>query len=88
MFIAYSNAISFRVTDSFQSEADAMLRKLCLQGGANGLGSIKALELYYKRMGLLVNKSEVTTNETSGATRPLTESEVQAKLAEINKTLQ
>lgn len=92
-FISYCTAISDRVTDSFIAEADAMLRKLCLEGGGtvNGerIGSIKALELLYKRKGLLVNKSEVTTNETSQhTTRPLTDAEIQEKLAELNRTLQ
>lgn len=88
-FIAYCNAISYRVTDSFQSEADAMLRELCLRGGANGLGSIKALELYYKRMGLLVNKSEVTnTDSINRDYRPLTDDEVAEKIREMKARLQ
>lgn len=87
-FIAYMNAISYRVTDSFQSEADAMLRKLCLEGGANGLGSIKALELYYKRMGLLVSKQEITSTKTNiNATRPLTDEEIAEKLDELDSLL-
>ncbi|WP_191560434.1 phBC6A51 family helix-turn-helix protein [Metabacillus idriensis] len=88
-FIAYMNAISYRVTDSFQSEADAMLRRLCLEGGVNGLGSIKALELYYKRMGLLVNKSEVTNTDTINREyRPLTDDEVAEKIREMKARLQ
>ena len=59
-----------------------------IRGGNNGLGSIKALELYYKLSGRLVNKSEITQHDGDGEHRKLTDAELTEKLREMNDMLQ
>ncbi|MCM3442965.1 hypothetical protein [Metabacillus halosaccharovorans] len=50
---------------------------------------IQLTPIQRKAAWLLVNKSEVTTNETNQRTmRLLTDAEIQDKLAELNRTLQ
>lgn len=82
-FIAYQSAVADVTLHSFREEADAMLMKL-IRGGNNGLGSIKALQLYYQMIGKLVAKSE-TTIISEGQRKPrLTDEEVAEQLAELN----
>ncbi|ALC81542.1 phBC6A51 family helix-turn-helix protein [Bacillus gobiensis] len=86
-FIAYQNAISDVTLYSYRSEVDAMLIKL-IRGGNNGIGSIKALQLYYQMIGKLVNKSEMSiVSEDQRKTKRLTDEEVSDQLAELNKLL-
>jgi hypothetical protein len=85
-FIEYKNAITDLTLDDFYSEAMSMLMKLVRGTSNNGIGSIKALELYLKTTGRLINRSEVTTNDSDQRkTRRLTDAEVSEKLAELNK---
>jgi hypothetical protein len=85
-FIAYVNAISDISLYSFRQEADAMLKKL-IRGGNNGLGSIKALQLYYQMIGKLVGKSEKTVVIDTKNNR-LTDEQIREKLKELDDTLQ
>jgi hypothetical protein len=84
-FIAYVNAISDISLYSFRQEADAMLKKL-IRGGNNGLGSIKALQLYYQMIGKLVGKSEKTVVIDTKNNR-LTDAQIREKLKELDDTL-
>jgi Helix-turn-helix of insertion element transposase len=84
-FIAYVNAISDISLYSFRQEADAMLKKL-IRGGNNGLGSIKALQLYYQMIGKLVGKSEKTVVIDTKNDR-LTDAQIREKLKELDDTL-
>lgn len=59
-FIEYMAYHSKLNTDSMRPTADAMLLKLIRGTSNNGLGSIKALELYYKISGVLVERREQT----------------------------
>lgn len=62
-FIAFMQSVSDSRLAQHRSKADAMLLKLIDGTSNNGLGSIKALELYYKIEGRLVNRSEITTTD-------------------------
>ena len=82
-FIVYQSAVADVTLHSFREESDAMLMKL-IRGGNNGLGSIKALQLYYQMIGKLVAKSE-TTIINEGQRKPrLSDEEVTKQLAELN----
>ncbi|MFB7304071.1 phBC6A51 family helix-turn-helix protein [Heyndrickxia sporothermodurans] len=86
-FIAYKNAIADVTLYSYRDEVDAMLMKL-IRGGNNGIGSIKALQLYYQMIGKLVSKQEMTiVNEDERRTKRLTDEEVSEQLAKLNETI-
>ncbi|WP_332629214.1 phBC6A51 family helix-turn-helix protein [Halalkalibacter flavus] len=86
-FVKYLGLVSDIELDSFRAEADAMLMKL-IRGGNNGLGSIKALDLYYKLAGRIVNKSEIVNmNGEEGERKQLTDSEIAERLADMTKHL-
>jgi transcriptional regulator with XRE-family HTH domain len=59
-FIEYSAYISKQHTDSLRPLADSQLAKLMKGTSNNGIPSIKALELYYKISGVLVERREQT----------------------------
>lgn len=60
-FVRYLAVISDTKLDSYRSMADAQLVKLMNGTSNNGTPSIKALELYYKIIGKLVDKREVVS---------------------------
>lgn len=68
-FIQYSAAISDSHLDSYRALADAQLIKLISGTSNNGLASIKALELFYKLNGKLVEKREVVTHDTASGSK-------------------
>lgn len=86
-FIEYKNSITDMTLDDFYSEAMAMLMKLVRGTSNNGMGSIKALELYLKTTGRLINRSEISTSEGERKSKRLTDEEVSEKLAELNEML-
>lgn len=59
-FIEYSAYISKQHTDSLRPLADSQLAKLLKGTSNNGIPSIKALELYYKISGVLIERREQT----------------------------
>lgn len=86
LFIAYMQSISDRKLGQHRAKADAMLLKLIDGTSNNGVGSIKALQLYYTLEGRLINRSEVVTH---GADKPpLTPAEIDAGIEELAKKLQ
>lgn len=85
-FIAYKAALSDLYLGSYRDLADAQLIKLIKGTSNNGIPSIKALELYYKLNGRLVNRSEVDINENINRPR-LTQAEIQRGLQELEEML-
>ncbi|NSL51699.1 phBC6A51 family helix-turn-helix protein [Calidifontibacillus erzurumensis] len=85
-FIAYKAALSDMFLESYRDLADAQLIKLIKGTSNNGIPSIKALELYYKLNGRLVNRSEVDINENINRPR-LTQAEIQRGLQELEEML-
>ncbi|TKI67918.1 hypothetical protein FC756_12100 [Lysinibacillus mangiferihumi] len=63
-FVQYLATVSDTKLDSARAVADAQLMNLVKGTSNNGNASIKALELYYKLVGKLVDKREVvSTNQ-------------------------
>lgn len=60
-FVKYTAALSDTKLDSYRSLADAQLIRLIQGTSNNGNAAIKALELFYKINGKLVDKREVVT---------------------------
>lgn len=84
-FVRYLAAISDTRLDSYRSMADAQLVKLMNGTSNNGTPSIKALELFYKIIGKLVEKREVVTE--SKAIPPLDPTDIQAQLEALQKSI-
>lgn len=65
-FIQYLAVISDKKLDNYRGLADAQLIRLIKGTSNNGIASIKALELYYKLAGKLVERRELVNTETTG----------------------
>lgn len=87
-FIKYCATLSDNKLDSYRSVADAQLMKLIAGTSNNGIPSIKALELFYKLNGKLVERREVVQTEELSSTKRITDEELQRGLEEMNKLLQ
>lgn len=85
-FIAYKAGLSDMFLASYRDLADSQLIKLIKGTSNNGNPSIKALELYYKLDGRLVNRSEVDINDSVNRPR-LTQAEIQQGLRELDDML-
>lgn len=69
-FIQYLAVISDQKLDNYRGLADAQLIKLIQGTSNNGLASIKALELYYKLAGKLVERRETINTDIDGVHIP------------------
>ncbi|MGP4080982.1 phBC6A51 family helix-turn-helix protein [Pseudalkalibacillus sp. R45] len=85
-FISYMSALSDMTLDSHRSLADAQLIKLIKGTSNNGLASIKALELFYKLSGRLIDKREVKVDDNYVPRK--SREEVAQELRELNDMLQ
>ncbi|USK84778.1 phBC6A51 family helix-turn-helix protein [Peribacillus asahii] len=86
-FIRYCAWISETKLDAFRATADAQLIKLIEGVSNNGLASIKALELFYKLNGRLIDRREVVQTEESSRTKRISDDELQRGLDELNDML-
>jgi len=86
-FIRYCAWISETKLDAFRATADAQLIKLIEGSSNNGLASIKALELFYKLNGRLIDRREVVQTEESSRTKRISDDELQRGLDELNDML-
>ncbi|MEH7119082.1 phBC6A51 family helix-turn-helix protein [Neobacillus vireti] len=88
-FIRYQAALTDMKLDSYRSLVDSRLMALIERGPSNnGIPSIKAIELYYKLSGRLVERREVTQfTEQQEGRRRLTDEEVAQGLEELNDLL-
>lgn len=87
-FIRYCATLSDSKLDSYRSVADAQLMKLIAGTSNNGIPSIKALELFYKLNGKLVERREVVQTEELNRPKRMSDEELQRGLEEMNKMLQ
>jgi transcriptional regulator with XRE-family HTH domain len=86
-FIRYQSALTDMKLDSYRSLVDARLMTLIERGPSNnGIPSIKAIELYYKLSGRLVERKEISTNSEQEGRR-LTQEEIAKGLEELNESL-
>jgi len=86
-FTRYLAAISDGELAQFRSLVDSQLMKLIKGTSNNGLPAMRALELYYKLEGRLVDRSVVTTDEKSGKPT-MTRREASEELEKLNKFIQ
>ena len=85
-FIKYVEALSDMRLAAYRDLADAQLIKLIQGTSNNGIPSIKALELYYKLAGRLVDRKSIEVDDVSNRPR-LTAEEVAKGLDELNAIL-
>jgi hypothetical protein len=87
-FIRYQTALTDVKLESYRTLVDAKLMHLIEKGASNnGIPPIKALELYYKLSGRLVERSEVVTAVSSDNKPRLTREELTQGLDELNGML-
>lgn len=77
--------LSDRHLDAFKVKVDHALTRL-IYDGTERLPSVKAIELYYKLKGLMIDRSITGTNEADVAPR-ISDEELTAELANMNKLL-
>ncbi|GGG15826.1 phBC6A51 family helix-turn-helix protein [Paenibacillus aceti] len=82
-FAAYINYLSERNLDAMRSEAYVQLMKL-IRGGANGVPSVKALDLFFRRYGLLTDRTVVEDMRDTVQTRVKTDEEIRAEISELD----
>ncbi|MCM3732744.1 phBC6A51 family helix-turn-helix protein [Fictibacillus nanhaiensis] len=88
IFLKYCEQLSEVKLIEFRSLVDSQLIKAIKGTSSNGIPSMKALDLYYKLSGRLVERSEVVTaEEASVKTRPLNDKEIERELAELQSKL-
>ncbi|MGG4042372.1 phBC6A51 family helix-turn-helix protein [Bacillus smithii] len=85
-FIRYKKALSERHLAFHRDFVDSQLMKLIKGTSNNGIPSIKALALYYKLCGDLVDKKSIEFEDVSRRPR-LTEKEISEGLNELNAML-
>ncbi|MGO4372082.1 phBC6A51 family helix-turn-helix protein [Paenibacillus sp. MCAF20] len=85
-FREYTNYLSDAQLDSMRTVANTALMK-AIRGGNNGIPSVKALDLYYKRHGLLTNVSVIEDRRDTVEHRRKTDEEVRASIAELDALL-
>ncbi|WP_018394531.1 phBC6A51 family helix-turn-helix protein [Bacillus sp. 37MA] len=86
-FNRYVAVLSDTKLDSHRALADAQLLKLVAGTSNNGLPSIKALELYYKLSGKLVDRREVVQTEEPRSRSRISDAELERGLEEMSKLL-
>jgi hypothetical protein len=85
-FIRYVEALSDMRLAAYRDLADAQLVKLIQGTSNNGIPSIKALELYYRLAGRLVDRKQIEFDDNTNRPR-LTAAEVAKGLDELNAML-
>ncbi|CAG9612420.1 hypothetical protein BACCIP111899_01596 [Bacillus rhizoplanae] len=85
-FITYFRALTETKLATYHAKADSMLIQL-IDGGNNGIGSIKALELYYKLTGRLNSDTTVTFADERSATKRMTDQDVNEEIAKLSASL-
>jgi predicted DNA-binding protein YlxM (UPF0122 family) len=84
IFLKYCEQLSEVKLIEFRSLVDSQLIKAIKGTSSNGIPSMKALDLYYKLSGRLVERSEVVTaDESVASTRPLNDETIAKELEEL-----
>jgi transcriptional regulator with XRE-family HTH domain len=82
-FREYTNYLSDAQLDSMRTIANTALIR-AIRGGNNGQPSVKALDLYYKRHGLLTNVSVIEDRRDTAEHKRKTDEEVRADIAALD----
>lgn len=78
-FAAYVNYLAERNLDAMRSEVYVQLMR-AIRGGANGIPSVKALDLFMRRYGLLTDRTVVEDMRDTVETRRKTDEEIRAEI--------
>ncbi|GIP21067.1 phBC6A51 family helix-turn-helix protein [Paenibacillus sp. J22TS3] len=85
-FAAYVNYLTERQLDAMRSEVYVQLMR-AIRGGANGIPSVKALDLYMRRYGLLTDRTVVEDTRNVIEERRKTDDEIRNEIAELDDML-
>ncbi len=85
-FIAYLNYLTDKQLEAMRTEANVGLMRL-IRGGANGIPSVKALDLYMRRYGLLTDKTVVENVGHDSPYRVKSNDELRDEIAELDRLL-
>ncbi|WP_223068110.1 phBC6A51 family helix-turn-helix protein [Paenibacillus caui] len=83
VFGAYVNYLTDLQLSAMRSEVNVQLMK-AIRGGANGVPSVKALDLYFRRYGLLTDRTVVEDTRETIETRRKSDEEIQAEISELD----
>ncbi|WP_110930601.1 phBC6A51 family helix-turn-helix protein [Paenibacillus bouchesdurhonensis] len=82
-FTAYGNYLAERNLDSMRSEVYTQLMR-AIRGGSNGIPSVKALDLFMRRYGLLTDRTVVEDMRSEVETKRKTDDEIRAEIDDLN----
>ncbi|MNV42228.1 hypothetical protein D3C71_1338970 [compost metagenome] len=85
-FGAYVNYLTERQLDAMRSEVYVQLMR-AIRGGANGIPSVKALDLYMRRYGLLTDRTVVEDTRSTIEEKRKTDEEIRSEIAELDDML-
>jgi len=85
-FIEYVNYLTDKQLESMRSEVNVSIMK-AIRGGNNGLPSVKALDLYMRRWGLLTNVEIIEDRRDTIETRRKTDEEVRQDIVDLDAML-
>lgn len=83
LFGAYVNYLTDIQLSSMRSEVNTALMK-AIRGGANGVPSVKALDLYFRRYGLLTDRTVVEDARQHVEEKRKTDEEIRASISELD----
>lgn len=85
-FTAYVNYLTERQLDGMRSEVYVQMMR-AIRGGANGIPSVKALDLYMRRYGLLTDRTVVEDTRDNIETKRKTDEEIRKDISELDAML-
>ncbi|MEK5420160.1 phBC6A51 family helix-turn-helix protein [Paenibacillus sp. FSL L8-0708] len=83
MFTAYVNHLTERQLDGMRSEVYVALMR-SIRGGANGIPSVKALDLYMRRYGLLSDRTIIEDARSQVEEKRKTDDEIRKDISELD----
>lgn len=83
VFGAYVNYLTDMQLSAMRSEVNTALMK-AIRGGANGVPSVKALDLYFRRYGLLTDRTVVEDTRQTVEDRRKSDDEIRADISELD----
>lgn len=83
VFGAYVNYLTDMQLSAMRSEVNTALMK-AIRGGANGIPSVKALDLYFRRYGLLTDRTVVEDTRQTVEERRKSDEEIRADISELD----
>jgi hypothetical protein len=83
VFGAYVNYLTDMQLSAMRSEVNTALMK-AIRGGANGVPSVKALDLYFRRYGLLTDRTVVEDTRQTVEDRRKSDEEIRAEISELD----